>query len=188
MKVELNEKEISLLKRVYEASTAQETEFKVGDKVRLRRYTTYGTYSKFYEVKEVGFEGRLKSVTYTLEGLNLDEETVYEPSIGLSYGAGIGASYQTVSQKVLLKGFKGGNGRVTKMRKNGNSSYVYELNKSTGRYREIEHSKLSLVTEADIGSVIESYEIDDPNTVDKIFADHPEWKKEETRKYNMSRN
>ena len=189
MILDLTEKEVSILKKVLEASSqAQDSEFKVGDKVKLRKYTTYGGYSTFYEVKDVDFDERTGRFVYSLEGLELEKKLEYEPSTGLSYGAGIGASYDTVTQNVVLTGFNGGNGSMTKMAKKNGNSYIYEQNKRTGRFIELKNTKLSLVTDEDIGSVIASYEIDDPAKVEKLFAAHPEWEEDGTRTYNMSRN
>lgn len=184
MIVELNEKEIEVLKDVLSEATTV-PEFVEGDLVLFKNYNTYST--MVGKVTRVGTRKNSTAPEYDVDILETESENVYEPSTGIQYAFGRGFSYPTVYVKTVLKGVKEKvRSKMTISKPVGSNAHIYRLNPSTGRYGELKDYRARKFPENET-IVLGEYEIDDQEKVKKIFAEHPEWEKEEPKVYDMSK-
>lgn len=184
MIVELKEKEIEVLKDVLSEATTV-PEFVEGDLILFRNYRSFST--MVGKVTRVGTRKNSSVPEYDVDILETETEDVYEPSSGIQYAFGRGFSYPTVSIKKVLKGVtEKVRSKMTISKPVGSSAHIYRLNPSTGRYGELKDYRVKKYPENET-IVLGVYEIDDQERVKEIFAEHPEWEKEEPKVYDMSK-
>lgn len=184
MIVELNEKEIEVLKDVLSEATTV-PEFVEGDLILFRDYRSYS--AMVGKVTRVGTRKNSTVPEYDVDILETETEDIYEPSTGIQYAFGRGFTYPTVNVKTVLKNAtEKVRSKMTISKPVGSSAYVYKLNPSTGRYGELKDYRVRKLQD-DETIVLYKYEIDDQEQVKEIFAKHPEWKMEEPEIYDMSK-
>lgn len=184
MIVELNEKEIEVLKDVLSEATTV-PEFVEGDLILFRNYRSYS--AMVGKVTRVGTRKNSIVPEYDVDILETETEDVYEPSTGIQYAFGSGFSYPTVYVKKVLKGVtEKVRSKMTISKPVGSSAHTYKLNPSTGRYGELKDYRVRKLQDNET-IVLGEYEIDDQERVKEIFAKHPDWEKEEPKVYDMSK-